>query len=190
MRLLGRFIIATSIGLVLAAGVHIAVILASPHFARQDAFARIAALPPAETAQIISAPGGAPTWLPKPDPAAVVAVCPFDLDLGPTRVAARTGPLLMMVSFHAKTGDLFFAVTDKAAARGQLELVVMTPRQLDEARADDDENAPSRDVRIVAPGNRGYVVVRVVAPMASLRAQAEEAAKAVSCTVDQDEDEE
>lgn len=190
MRVFGQFIIATLAGLVLAGGVHIAVILATPYFAEQDAFAKVTELPPAETAQIISAPGGAPTWLPKPDPAAAVAACPFDLDMGPMRVAAKTGPLLTAISFHTRTGDLFFAVTDKAAARGQLELVVMTQHQLDEARADDDPNDPSRDVRIVAPGEQGYVVVRVVAPTASLRAQAQQAAQAVSCTVDQDEDEE
>jgi hypothetical protein len=71
--------------------------------------------------------------------------------------------------------------------RGDPAIVVMTARQLDEARAAEDENEPSRDVRVVAPEQRGFVVARVAAPATSLRAQAEEAAKAVACTVDEAE---
>ena len=56
---------------------------------------------------------------------------------------------------------MFFAVTDRAAVRGELELVVMTRRQLDEALASEDEDEPSRDVRIVAPRGEGLVIVRV-----------------------------
>ena len=43
-----------------------------------------------------------------------------------------------------------------------------------------------RYVRIVAPEQQGFVIVRVAAPSPSLRPQAEEAAKAVSCTAEQD----
>jgi uncharacterized membrane protein len=102
------------------------------------------------------------------------------------RVAARTGSLFLSFSFHKETGGVFFAVTDRAAVRGELEIVAMTARQLDEARATEDENEPSRDVRIVAPEQQGFVIVRVTAPAPSLRPQAEEAAKAVSCTAEQD----
>lgn len=186
MRLRGRFLIATLSGLVLAAGVHIAVILAAPRFAEQDAFARIQPTLAAETAQLLSAPGGSDTWLPLPDPAFAIGACAFNLADGPARIAAKTGSLFLSFSFHTKTGGVFFAVTDRAAVRGELEIVVMTPRQLDEARAEEDESDPSRDVRIVAPEQQGFVVVRVAAPTASLRPQAEEAVKAVACTVDED----
>jgi uncharacterized membrane protein len=186
MRGFGRFLIATFCGLVIAAGVHIVAILASPHLAEQDAFAKVQPTLTAEKAQIISSPGGENTWLPRPDPAVAVAACAFDLRNGPMRVSAKTGPLFLSFSFHRKAGGVFFAVTDRAAVRGELEIVAMTPRQLDEARAEEDENAPSRDVRIVAPEQRGFVIVRVVAPTPSLRPQAEEAAKAVSCTTEQD----
>jgi len=101
------------------------------------------------------------------------------------RVAAKTGSHFLSFSFHTQTGGVFFAVTDRAAVRGELEIVTLTARQLDEARASEDENEPSRDVRIVAPEQQGYVIVRVAAPTPSLRPQAEEAAKAVSCTTDQ-----
>ncbi len=79
---------------------------------------------------------------------------------------------------------MFFAVTDRAAVRGELEIVVMTRRQLDEALAEEDEDEPSRDVRIVAPRQEGLIVVRAAAPFPSQRREAEEAAKAVSCAID------
>jgi len=187
MRGFGRFLIATLCGLVLAAGVHIVSILATPYLAEDDAFAKVQPTLTAEKAQIVSAPGSASTWMPRPDPAVAVAACAFDLRNGPIRVSAQTGPNLLSFSFHKKSGGVFFAVTDRAAVRGELEIVTMTARQLDEARAAEDENEPSRDVRIVAPEQQGFVIVRVAAPTPSQRPQAEEAAKAVSCITEQAE---
>jgi len=185
MRGWGRFLIATLCGLVLAAGVHIVSILATPYLAENDALAKVQSTLTANKAQIISAPGGQNTWMPRPDPAVAVATCAFDLRNGPIRVSAQTGPNLLSFSFHRESGGVFFAVTDRAAVRGELDIVAMTARQLDEARAAEDENEPVRDVRIVAPEQQGFVIVRVAAPTPSQRPQAEEAAKAVSCVTEQ-----
>jgi len=187
MRNSGRFLIATLCGLVLAVGVHIVSILAMPHLAEHDAFSKIEPTLTANNAQIISAPGADETWIPLPDPAMAVAACAFDLRDGPIRVSAKTGANLLSFSFHQQSGGVFFAVTDRAAVRGELEIVAMTARQLDEARAAEDENEPSRDVRIVSPEQQGFVVVRVAAPTPSQRPQAEAAAKAVSCITEQEE---
>ncbi len=62
--------------------------------------------------------------------------------------------------------------------------MILTRAQYDEALADDDENDPSRDVRIVAPDARGFVVVRVIAGLPSQRPAANAAVQAVSCTTD------
>lgn len=187
MRGFSRFLIATLCGLVLAVGVHIVSILATPHLAENDAFAKIQPLQIGDKAQILSAPGARDTWIPFPDPAVAVATCPYDLSEGPMRVSAKTGANLLSFSFHKETGGVFFAVTDRAAVRGELEIVAMTARQLDEARAAEDENEPSRDVRIVAPEQQGFVIIRVAAPTASQRQIAEEAAKAVTCVIEQGE---
>ena len=183
-----RFLLATLCGLVLAVAAHIMIVLAVPRYAEQDAFSRLQETLSADNAQLVSAPGGGSTWLPRPDPAIAIAACAFDLEDGPVRVSAKTGPLFQSISLHAKGGGVFYALTDRAAVRGELELVIMTSRQLDEALAQEDESDPSRDVRIVAPRREGLVIVRVAAPLPSLRAQAEEAAKAVSCAVDADEE--
>jgi uncharacterized membrane protein len=84
-------------------------------------------------------------------------------------------------------GSVFFAVTDRAAVKGVLEVLVMTRRQLDEALAAESDEAPSQEVRIVSPRRTGFVVVRVAAPFPSQRAQAEETARAVSCEIEGEE---
>jgi len=179
-----RFLLATLCGLVLAAAVHIIIVLAAPRYAERDAFTRLRDTVTAQQAQSVASPGTGRTWLPHPDPAIAVAACAFDLREGPMRVSAKAGALFESISLHAQGGSVFFAVTDRAAVRGELELVVMTRRQLDEALAEEDEDDPSRDVRIVAPRREGFVIVRVAAPFPTQRREAEEAAKAVSCTID------
>jgi uncharacterized membrane protein len=184
-----RFILATLCGLVLAVGVHIAIVLGTPSYAAQDAFSRLRGTMSSDKAELLSPDGAASAWLPKPDPATAIAACAFDLEEGPVRVSTSTNALPQSLSLHARGGGVFFAVTDRAAVRGQLELVVMTRRQLDEALAAEDEETPTRDVRIVSPKTEGLVIVRVVAPFPSLLQQARETAKAVSCTIDSEEEE-
>lgn len=181
----GRFILATLCGLVLAAVVHIVIVLGVPRFAEHDAYSRIGTtITATDRTEIVSAPGGEGTWLRRPDPAVAVAACAYDLSDGPVRISSKVGPLFQSISFHSQGGGVFYAITDRAAVRGELELVLMTSRQFDEALAADDESEPSRDVRIVSPRNRGIVIVRVAASFPSQRAEAEVAAKAVSCTID------
>jgi uncharacterized membrane protein len=185
-----RFILATLCGLALAVAVHIVIVMGAPRFAEHDAFSRLSATMHSDHAEIVSAPGGAGTWLMRPDPTVAVAACAFDLSEGPMRISTKVGPLFESLSFHSQGGAVFYAVTDRAAVRGELELVLMTPRQLDEALAADDESEPSRDVRIVSPRTKGFVIVRVAVPFPSQRAEAEAAAKAVSCAVDAEEGDE
>ena len=180
-----RFLFATLCGLVLGAIVHLTAVLAMPWLSERDAFSRLRATMTADRSEIVAAPAASDTWLPHPDPALAVSACAYNLDEGPVRISARTGPLFQSLSFHARAGGVFFAITDRAAIRGALDLVVMTRRQLDETLAAEDQDEPSRDVRIVAPQREGFVVIRVLAPFPSLREEAEAAAKSVSCTIDQ-----
>ncbi|GJD94099.1 DUF1254 domain-containing protein [Methylobacterium iners] len=190
----GRFLLATLCGLVLAGLVHIAVVLAIPTFSEADALSRArtgASLDHAMRVHTLatgSEPAPAEAWLPIPDPAVAVGICAYDLNEGPLRVSARTGPLMLSLAVHGRRGA-FYAVTDQAAVRGGLDLVVLTRAQYDEVLANEDENEVSRDVRIVAPEREGYVVVRVIAGLPSQRAGANEAVQAVSCTVDTEEEE-
>jgi uncharacterized membrane protein len=181
-----KFLFATLCGLVLAGIVHITAVLAMPWLSERDAFSRLRATMTADRSELIAPPTPTgDTWLPHPDPALAVAACAYNLDEGPVRISAKTGALFQSLSFHARGGGVFFAITDRAAIRSALDLVVMTRRQLDEALATEDQDEPSRDVRIVAPQREGFVVVRALAARPSLREEAEMAAKSVSCTIDQ-----
>lgn len=185
----GRFLFATACGLVLAGLVHILVVLLIPRLSDSDALSRTRTGESLDHAVRVhtlttgDAAPAAPAWLPIPDPAVAVGLCAFDLAEGPLRVAARTGPMMMSVAVHGRRGA-FYAVTDQAAVRGALDLVILTRQQFDEALANEDENEVSRDVRVVAPDQQGFVVIRVIAELPSQRAAANEAVQAVSCTID------
>jgi uncharacterized membrane protein len=182
----GRFLIATLAGLALAGLVHLSAVLAVPFLAESDALSRLRSTMNVDRSEIVVAAGDGTTWVPQPDPAVALAVCAYNLDEGPVRVSAQTGAMFQSLAFHSRGGAVFFAVTDRAAVRGSLELVVMTRPQLDEALAREDEDEPSRDVRIVSPSREGLVVVRVLAAFPSEREAATEAAKSVSCTIDRE----
>ena len=184
-----RFALATACGLVLGGLVHIGTVLSIPRFAEGDALTRASTSQsldhplPIHTLDAGAAPSPAETWLPIPDPAVAVGVCAYDLEDGPMRVSTRTGPLMLSLSAHGRRGA-FYAVTDQAAVRGALDLVIMTRAQYDEALANDDESEVNRDLRIVAPERAGYAVIRVTAGLPSQRAQADAAVQAVSCSID------
>ncbi|MGX7709056.1 DUF1254 domain-containing protein [Methylobacterium sp. Gmos1] len=185
----GRFVLATLCGLVLAGLVHVATVLAIPYLADGDALARSRATLANDTSVLVhAAETGGPAeaaegWLPQQDPAVAVGVCAYDLDDGPVRITAETGPLIETIALHGR-GGAYYAITDQAAVRGTVELVIMTRRQFDEALATADEDERNRDVRIVAPSRQGFVSVRVLAALPSQQAQANEAARSVSCTID------
>jgi uncharacterized membrane protein len=180
----GRFILATLCGLVLAALVHIGVVFGVPWLGERDAFSRLRSTMSAERSELVAGTGGVGTWLPRPDPAVALGACAYDLRQGPVRVSTKTTSLFESMSLHSRAGGVFFALTDRAAVRGVIDLVIMTRAQLDEALAREDEDEPSRDVRIVSPTREGLVIIRVLAPQASRRPEAEDAAKAVSCTAE------
>lgn len=185
----GRFLLATLFGLVLAGLVHVGTVLLIPRLSESDALSRARTGATLDHAMRIhtlatgAEPAQAEAWLPIPDPAVAVGICTYDLAEGPMRVSARTGPMMLSLAVHGRRGA-FYAVADQAAVRGALDLVVLTRAQYDAVLAEEDDNEPNRDVRIVAPEREGYVVVRVVAALPSQRPAANEAVQAVSCTVD------
>lgn len=188
-----RFFLATLCGLVLAGIVHIVTVRAIPYFAEGDAFSRAKSSESLDhplrihTLAAAGAPAPAEAWLPIPDPAVAVGVCAYDLDDGPMRVSSRTGALTLSIAVYGRRGA-FYAVTDQAAVRGSLDLVIMTRAQYDEALASESENDVNRDVRIVAQEREGYAVIRVIAGLPSQSAMANAAVDAVSCSIDAPEE--
>ncbi len=166
----------------IAALVHIVVILLIPLYATHDAFARLSALGPVNATIVLPQSAPQQRLIPYADPAVASAFCRFDLAAGPLRVKAPADPSgFASVSFHTRRGSIFYALTGKAATHGVLEALVVTEDQLRALTAKDDEDTPVQDLRIVSATTTGFVLMRAFSEEPSLYAQAETTARALSC---------
>jgi uncharacterized membrane protein len=167
--------------LILAALVHIVAVLAAPRLAARDALARIApAAAPNETVPIPQASPAASTF-PLADPAMAAAFCRYDLASGPIRIVAPAGRSMSSISFHTRRGVVYYALTDKAAVNGAIDVVLGRPADVRALAAHDSDEAPSRDLRVVAPDPEGYVMFRVFSEFPSLYPAAEAVAQRLTC---------
>jgi uncharacterized membrane protein len=161
---------------------HIAAILLLPPVAAKDVYAWIPEL--AKPAQLAVEPPAQPgkQLVPFADPAIVQAVCPFDLAQGGLRLHADVeGDRFLALSFHTPNGKLFYALTDLAAHEGRMDIVLLTAPQLEAVEADDDEDNPSQDLRLIAPASKGFVFVTALAYAPGERGEAERRVKSVAC---------
>jgi uncharacterized membrane protein len=165
-----------------AALVHIVAILIIPLYASRDAFARLSPLGPVNATILLPQPSPEARLIPYGDPAVASAFCRFDLSAGPLRVRAPADPSgFSSLSFHTRRGSIFYAITDKAAARGMLEALVLTEEQLRAVAAKDDEDTPVQELRIVSAANTGFVMMRSLSEQPSLYPRAESAVQALRC---------
>jgi uncharacterized membrane protein len=157
--------------LCIAVAVHIVAMLAAPDAASGDAWSRLKAQAPELAVRLIGGQedgedgGGAGPAM--RDPALALAACHFDLANGPVVVRARTQDMFLSIGFRRRDGSVFWAVTERAAVRGMLEVVLGTPAQIEARGEEDDEDNPSGEVRVEAPVTRGFVVFRALAPRPS-----------------------
>lgn len=181
-RFVARLALGLTLGLILAAGVHLVAVLAMPRLGTNSAFFRVAQSRGVEETTLLPRADAAALPAPYADPATAISVCRFDLAEGPLRVVAPLASFPMSLSVHDRRGGAVFAIPDRVATRGQIALVLMTRRQLDEAIAREDENEPSRDLRVAVSDPQGLVVLRAVALFPSQRLPTEAAVAGLTCT--------
>lgn len=193
MMLMNRFFGLLLYGLAIAfvAGfVHLVSVLAMPRLATHDAFARLSALAQGKQPFLLPQPLSGKEVTPFEDPAVVQSVCLFDLSQGPLKVDGTVDDdALLTLSFRSRTGAVFYSMTDKASVHGKIDIRVMTQAQLEAAQAEDDEDNPPQELRIVAPQLQGFILIKALAPFPSERADAEARALSIDCapeTVAQD----
>ena len=181
MNPLARIAFVATAGLMLAGIVHLGSGLAIPRLTKPNADDRLAPLVPLHTMTLMprAEPGSA--GLPFADPAAAIAVCRFDLSARPVRVEATPGGAFMSFAFYTPTGGVFYALTDRSATRGKLEVVLVTQAQLEELQANDPEDEPVSELRLVAPGRTGFVTVRTLAMEPGLLEDAEARLRTARC---------
>ncbi|MGH6800865.1 MAG: DUF1254 domain-containing protein [Methylocella sp.] len=175
------------LGVLAIAGItHIAAVFALPEIAAKDTSARISELAKPGQLTLLPAAGANKQVMPFADPAMVQSVCPFDLSQGGLRMHADVeGGRLLTFSFRTSAGQVFYSMTDLAAHQGKIDVVVLTAAQLEIVEAEDDEDDPSQDLRLVAPEPQGFVIVSALAAYQSDRANAEQRVKSVVCGVEQ-----
>ena len=170
---------------VIGALVHLVTILAIPQLATRDAFAGLVPLGPVDTTIALERPDPLSRQTPYGDPAIASAFCRFDLSNGPLRVKVHfTRSGFASLSFHTRTGSVFYALTDKAAVRGQLEALVLTAAQLRIVAARDNEDEPSQDLRIVTSTNEGFALTRAFSEQPGLYPQAQTDARSLVCVTE------
>jgi len=167
---------------VIAALSHLVALLLVPTVAEHDAFARVEAVgAPFKTVALAPA-SPASRAFPYADPAAAAAICRYDLSGGPVRARAPLSrPGFASLSFHSRRGVIFYALTDRAANKGKMDALIVTPEELRVLAAHDDEDNPSDDLRIVSPTKQGFVMMRVLSRSPDDMASAAEEAAAMTC---------
>lgn len=173
-----------ALGLVLGGIVHLGAVLAIPALTRPNADERLATLAPRHVMTPLPTPEPGSTSLPHRDPAAVVAVCRYDLSAGPLRLRATPGDAFMSFAFYTPSGGVFYAMTDRSALRGVIDLLVVTQQQLERLEEGDPEDEPVRELRLVSPGPAGFVTVRALALEPGLQPEAEARVRAATCATE------
>jgi uncharacterized membrane protein len=170
--------------LLVAGVVHIVSVLLMPAVAPRTAYARVLdAVGKAPSETLIALPPAAPggETLPFEDPAFAEGVCVYDLSKGLLHVStAADGVDFLAFSFHSGGGRLYHAITDRAAIKGKIDIVIGDEKQMDALQSAADE-APPQEVRLTSPTKRGFVLIRSLAKRPADQARARERLKAVSC---------
>jgi uncharacterized membrane protein len=173
--------------LVVAGLVHITSILAMPRLAPNDAFTRIAALAPLHRMTLLPPVAADDLATPYEDPALAQGVCRYDLSQGPLRLRATLAPdALLLFSFHARFGQVYYSMTDRSATRGRLEMLLLTQQQLEAVEAQDSEDELPQELRLVAPTLQGFLLLRALAERPGEYVEAQKRIAAIGCGLDRD----
>ena len=150
--------------LMIAGIVHVSSILLLPRVAGQDSYVRLSGATDAPGFKVLPGPAPADASLPFTDPGTTLAACRFDLGSSPWRIRVDIdNEALTSLSFRARNGTVFHTLTDRAALRGRLDVLLGTAAQVDAAEANDTDETPVREVRLVSPTPVGVVFVRAMA---------------------------
>lgn len=150
-------------GALLGAIVHLVAVLMLPRTATQDAYSRLTPIAPVNAAAPVPQPTPQSELMPFMDPALASAVCRYDLATGPIRLTVPISPAYTSVSFYTRRGVAYYAINDRSAGRGLIELQLMTAAQRAELPAEEDVTAADRLI-VESPSDTGLIVMRALAP--------------------------
>jgi uncharacterized membrane protein len=156
------------LGTVFVAGiVHISTILLMPQLAGQTGAARLTGGAQVNVLEHLQQVSGDTLLLPFADPALQTATCHYNVSESPVRLRVQTGDYFMSVVFISENGRLTYALTDKAATRRIIDILVVTESQLRQVEAQDPDDEPIQELRLRVSEPRGLAIVRAFVPKAS-----------------------
>lgn len=158
-----------TLAVVLIAGiVHISSVFLMPTVAAQNSFVRLSGVTEAPGFRRLDLAKLSELALPFSDPGVVLMACRYDLRASPFRLRVDIdGEALTSLSFHSRRGIVFHTLTDRAALRGKLDVLLGTAAQIDAAEAADTDEVQTREVRLVSPSPDGIVLLRAMPPSAA-----------------------
>jgi uncharacterized membrane protein len=152
-----------AVGALLIAGiVHLAIVLLMPQIGSSHAGIRLARKAQVNAMELLPTVRAGQEALPLPfaDPALITAICRFDLSDGPVRLRVPVGESFLSVTLLSPTGSVILSVTDKAATRRLLDMLLVTSEQLQVLEAQDPDDEPVQEIRIRMVQLSGVAVVR------------------------------
>lgn len=157
--------LASVIGLLGAAFIHIIIVLALPGWTGMDAWTRVEAL--GAPNRFYPLPNEASnTGLYNTDPYIRTAVCRFDITDGPLRVVASGDVAIWTLSAYDAAADETYSMNDRSAIGAGVDVAFVTPAQMLQLRRFMPQ-ALERSVLVELREPEGYVALRAVAPMPS-----------------------
>lgn len=175
-----------ALGAFLVAGVvHIAIVLLVPGLAASNAAIRLMQGARVNALEILRpVQAGEQPPIPFADPALVTALCRFDIEDGPVRLRVPTGDAFLSVVLLSPRGRVLLALTDRAATRRLLNIVLLTAEQQRRLERDDPDDEPVQELRLRLSETRGVAVVRTLALRESEKRPLEAALGRAGCGQD------
>lgn len=161
--------------------VHILTILVLPAVATRTAGHRLQALASGPGVHIVPPPTPAEAATPFADPAMATAICAFDLADGPFRVRAQTGENFGSLVVLSSAGVVLHGLTDKAATRRVLDVLVGTDQQMRQIEAQDSEDRPAQEIRLRIGPTKGLIVLHALVARPSDRAAVTDLLRRTQC---------
>jgi uncharacterized membrane protein len=166
--------------------VHVLTLLSLPYLATRTAGQRLARLTDGTAVTVLAPSRPGADVLPFTDPAMVTALCAFDLAEGPFRIRTQTGEAFLSITVLSPVGRVLQSLSDKAAVRRILDVVLVTDPQLRALEAQDPEDEAVQELRLRLPSLKGTVMIKAFAPRPSDADAAKELLGRTQCRTMQD----
>ena len=178
-----RIVHAIVTGVIGAALLHLVIVFALPRFSDRDTYSRVLALGGPGLFHGLfhgAATEGTQALLAPEDPFVQATVCAFDLSASPRTVTAVGTPEFWSFAVFDRAANEVFSLSDRSIDSDRLDAIIATKAQAALLRKA-DPGLTERVILVETAGSEGYVVLRALAPHASMEPEALGFLKSARC---------